>query len=155
MRRPEQRVSQASFAPGLAAALNQLLTVRVIVVRQFFTGLDVLRRPNPDGASDDLTVAVRLTGVIDEAGNVPVHVGVADPLSIDRETPDASLLEVASLALQALFVIDQLTGVVDDSGVFVDWLKGEDAPPVKFRATPHDFGKLPRMIHPATENNRA
>src|ERR1043166_3906797 len=107
--------SQAGLTSRPAAARDQLLTVRVVVVRQLFALPDVPRGADPDRPADDLAVAVRLAAVVDEAREIAADVRVAHPAAVHREAPDASALQVARLAFQALLVIDQLARVVDDA----------------------------------------
>src|SRR5207253_8450819 len=121
-----------------ASTRNQLLAIGVVVVRQLFAGVDITRGADPDRLSDDVAVTIRLTGVVDEAREIAVNIGIAHPAAVDGETPDAPLRQVLRLALQALLVIDQLACVIDDARIFCDWFGGEDAPSVDVRAAPYD-----------------
>ena len=49
---------------------------------------------HPDRLADDLRIAVRLAGVVDEPGDVPADRGVAHVLPIELEAPDVALLQV-------------------------------------------------------------
>jgi hypothetical protein len=120
-------VSQTRFAPGPAATRNRLVALGVVVVGQLFTGLDSPGRANPDRLIDDVDPTVGLAGVIDESRDVAVNVGITAPRAIDTKHPDATFAQVAILAVQALFVRDQLTGVIDDPLVLVDWVDREYA----------------------------
>src|SRR5688572_25364131 len=103
-RRREGR-SQTSRAAGAAVALDDLLAVRVVVVGQLFAGLDVPSGPDPDVLADDLAVAVRPAGVIDEARDVAADHGVAHPAAIHREAPDLAALQVLRFAREAFLVV--------------------------------------------------
>ena len=122
---------QLSFTPRATVALDHLLTVGVVVVGELLTRRDVPARANPDVFPDDLAVAIRLAGVIDEARHVATDGRIADPAAVDGKTPNLAALEVLRLALEALFVIDQLAVVGHDPRVLVDGLEGKNAPSVE------------------------
>src|SRR4051812_47008667 len=86
--------SKHGLAAGPAAAGNRLRAVGQVVVGELFTLLDIPRGANPDRVAVHLGVAVRLAGVIDEAGNVAAHRGIADVEPIELEAPDVPLLQV-------------------------------------------------------------
>src|SRR5688572_23571784 len=100
-RRLESFVSQLAPATGTTPALNRLLSVRVVVVRQLLPRLDVARRADPDDIADDLAVAVRSARVVDEAGDIAADVGIADPSAVHGEAPDLAPRQVPRLALEA------------------------------------------------------
>jgi hypothetical protein len=76
--------------------------------------------------------------VVDEACTVAPNSCVAYPPAIHGKAPDLSSLEVGSLALQTLFVIDQLAFVLNNPRVLVDRFESKDAPAVEFRAASDD-----------------
>ena len=125
--------SQLGLAARAAAARDRLVALGVVVVGQLFARLDVARRADPDRLVDDVDPAVRLARVVDEPRDVAADVGVAAPVAVDPEHPDAALAQVAILAALALLVGDELAGVVDDALVLVDGLDGEDAKAVQLR----------------------
>src|SRR3954470_6111177 len=131
---------QFSCAPRTTSAFDDLFAVGVVVVRQFLTGLDVPPGADPDVLADDLAVAIRLAGVIDEPGDIPTNHRVANPAAIHRKTPDFTALEIPGLALVALLVIDELAFVADDPCVLVDWFESEDAEAVYSGFTTDDAG---------------
>ena len=119
-------------------ALDDALAVGEVVVGQFLARLDIAAGTNPDLFADDLAVAVRLARVVDEAADIAAHHRVPDPPAIDREAPDLTALQVLRLALEALFVINELALVRDDARVFVDGFEGEDSPTVELGPSPDD-----------------
>ena len=133
-----------------ASTRNQLLAIGEVVVGQLFARLDITCGADPDRLrlADDVAVAIRFTGVIDESGKVAADIRIAHPPAIDRETPDAPLFQVPGLAFQALFVIDQLASVIDDACVLGNGFESEDAPAVDFRAAAHDSRKFRFTWHP-------
>src|SRR6188472_3894121 len=85
-----QREARGSKEPGAArttSTLDDLVAIRVVVVGQLFTGLDVPAGANPDVPSDDLAVAVRAARMIDEASDVATDHGVAHPAAVHRKAP--------------------------------------------------------------------
>ena len=140
---------QPCLASRTTATLDHLFAVRVVVVGELFTRLDVAPRADPDRMADDLAVAVGAARVVDEARIVAVRAGIAHPLPIDREAPDLTALQVLRFTLQAFLVVDQFARVIDDPSVLVDWLKCEDAPPVQFRSPPRHARQLrfPRHVN--------
>ena len=121
--------------------MDDLVAIRVVVVGQLFTGLDVPAGANPDVPSDDLAVAVRAARMIDEASDVATDGGVAHPAAVHRKAPDLAALQITRFAFVALFVIDQLTVIGNDPGILVDGVDGKNAPSVELRATPDDTGQ--------------
>jgi hypothetical protein len=70
--------------------------------------------------------------MVDEARDVTADIGVADPAPIHGETPDLPAFQIPRLALQALFMVDQLAIVGDDAPVLVDGFEREYAPTVQW-----------------------
>src|SRR5688572_3889620 len=130
--------SQSGLAIRPAPALDVARSVGHVVVQELFTLPDVPGGDDPDLIADHEGVTVRRAGVIDEARDVAAHGGVANVEAIELETPDVPLPQVPILALQALLVRDLLTIVGDDPFVLVDWLGGEDAPPLDCGFPPFD-----------------
>src|SRR5688572_3913183 len=128
----------------------------MVVVGELLARLDIARGADPDRAADDLRVAVRLAGMIDEARVVAVNIGIAHPSGVDREAPDLAALEVLGFALQAFLVVDQLTGVIDDARVLVDRLEREHAPAMQLRVAPRDTRRprFPRHVRDRIANGR-
>ena len=75
--------------------------------------------------------------MIDEPRDIAADCRVAAPDPIDSVDPDSTLLQIPHFARSAVLVPDQLTCVVDDALVLVDWLGGEHAEPVE-PGTPAD-----------------
>src|SRR5678815_4815425 len=92
--------SQPPRAPRTALALDGQLAVGVVVVGELFARKDVATGADPDVLADDLAVAIRLAGVVDEAGDVAADMRVADPAAVDREAPDFAAFEVLRLAFE-------------------------------------------------------
>ena len=69
------RVDAAPAAWGAAQAGRILFAVEeVVVVGEFFTGLDIAPRDDPDPSPDDVGLAIWLAGMIDKRGHtVAVH----------------------------------------------------------------------------------
>src|SRR5581483_12522661 len=105
---------------------------------QLLTAPDGARGPDPNRAADDVNVAVRMAGVIDEARDVAADARVDHGAVRQLETPDVAVPDVAALAFQALLVGDLLARVVRDPLVFGDRLGRVDAPAVNLRPTPFD-----------------
>src|SRR4029077_1509803 len=111
-RRPAAE-SQEMLTSGTAAALDQPFTVRVVVIGQLLALPDLPGSANPDHPVDDVDVAVRTAGMVDEPGVVAADAGVDHGPVGQLEAPDVAVLDVAPLALQAHLVGDLLAGVVD------------------------------------------
>src|SRR5437867_546128 len=141
---------QPRLAPLSAPARNQLLAIRVVVVGKLLARVDITRRADPDRLADDVAVAVWLARVVDEARQIAIDVRVTHPAAIHREAPDAPLLQVPCLALQALLVINQLACVINDACVLGDGFESEDAPAVDSRAPPRNSWKFGFTCHPQT-----
>ena len=90
--------------------------------------------------------------MVDEAGDVPAHSGIAAPRAVDAEDPDASFGQIPLLACLALAVAYELSGVVHDPGVLGDGLVRKHAVAMHPGPPPHQlwkaFGRLaPRRLH--------
>src|SRR5262249_55196634 len=127
------RRSQQRLASRPAAALDQSVSISVVVVRQLLSPPNGTRRADPDRALDDMNVAVRTAAVIDEAGNVAADARIDDRAVRQLEAPDVSAPDVAALALEALLVGNLLAGVMNDALVLRNRLCRVDAPPLDFR----------------------
>src|SRR4029453_14268975 len=104
-------------AAWTAAAGDHRIAPRVVIVGQLFPRANRAPRADPDHTILDLDPAVRSAGVIDEARDVAADTGVDDPAAVQRETPDAALLQVLPLAREALLMCDLLARIVDDPSV--------------------------------------
>ena len=82
--------SEPGLAAGPAPARDRLLAVGAVVVGQLFALRDVAGGADPDRLPDDLRVAVRLAGVIDEARDVAADRGITDVQAIQLEAPDVA-----------------------------------------------------------------
>src|SRR5262245_30644254 len=135
--------SQLSCAPRAAVALDHLLAIGVVVVGELFAGLDAPPGADPDVVTDDLAVAIRPAGVVDEEGDVAANVRIVKPATVHGEAPDFSALQVLRFTFEALLVRDQLAVIGDDARVLVDRLECEHAPAMKPRSSPHDTRQVP------------
>ena len=73
-----------------APARDRLVPFGVVVVGELFAGLDAAGGADPDRLVHDLHPAVRPARVIDEPRHVAVDVGVAAPVAVHPEHPDAA-----------------------------------------------------------------
>jgi len=133
---------QARCAPRPAPARNQLLAIGVVVVGELLASVDIPRRADPDRLANDVAIAVWFARVVDEARQIAADVCVTHPATIHRVAPDAPLLQIPRLALQAFLMINQLARVVDDAPVFPDWFRGKHAPSVDPGASPRNFREV-------------
>ena len=85
-----------------------------VVVREFFTGLDVADGLDPDAIVFHDRIAIRVAGVIDESCFVAIHRGVDDDVVVDREEIGYVLFDVDfGIALVSFFRRDASRGVFD------------------------------------------
>ena len=134
------------LALGRALALDEPFTVRVVVIGELFALPDLAIRADPDGASVDVDVTVRVAGVIDEARVVAADAGVDHRAIGELEAPDVAVLDVARLSLQTDLVGNLLARVVDDARVLRNRLRRVDAPPLNL-LTPLFNHRLLRLSH--------
>src|SRR5262252_1253906 len=141
------RRSDLVWAAGPAAARDGALADDRVVVGELFAFADVASRANPDRLVHHLEPAVRRARVVDEPRDVAADLRVAAPVPVHAEHPDAALGEVPLLALLALVVAHQLTGVVDDPRVLRDPLGCEDAEAVNRRSPSDDLRQRRFAFH--------
>ena len=76
---PNDSDSESILAARAATALNLLISVRVIVVGEFFTQLHGHTSDDPDFAIDDITVTVRLTRMVNKPRDISIDIRVDHP----------------------------------------------------------------------------
>lgn len=85
--------------------------------------------------------------MIDESGEIAADSRIPTPSPIHAEDPDAALGQIAFLTFLALAIPNELTGIVDDSGVLLDGLEGEHTIAMNFRASTTNTGQLAEGLH--------
>src|SRR5207237_7780573 len=94
--REGRRPSQKRLAAWTAAAFDEPLAVRVVVVGELLASADPARGANPDRAVDDVDVAVRPAGMVDEPRVVAADAGVDHRAVGQLEAPDVAAPDVAA-----------------------------------------------------------
>ena len=125
-------LSQQGLASRTAAALDEPFPVGVVVVSQLFAATDCFRGTYPDRAVNNVNVAVRPARVIDESCDVAADAGVDDAAVGQLETPDVSLTNIPTLALETLMIRNSLARVVHDPCVLRDWSGRVHSPALDF-----------------------
>ena len=101
--------------------LSQLVAV---IVGQLLPCPDIPTGDNPDGAARLLHVTVRVTGMVDVAGLVPVCLCVNVIALIERKDIDIPFCQ----AFVAFCFGDLLACVLDDASALFDGLGGKESP---------------------------
>src|SRR5262249_49670990 len=121
---------QQPLAAGTATAFDQAVTIRVVVVGQFFTAANRSRRADPDHALLDVDVAVGPARVVDVARDVAADARVDHRSVGELETPDMPVADIPALSLEAFLIRDFLASVMDDPFVLRNAGCGKHAPAV-------------------------
>lgn len=106
--------------------------VEAVIEAQFGPFRDVPGGDEPDGAADDLSLAIWFAGVVDEAGIVPWDVAVDVVFFVEDEDIDRSLaadgaaFDLGVAAADGFCLGDLVAFVVDDAGALGDIAGGED-----------------------------
>src|SRR5262249_195814 len=132
------RRSQQRLAARPAAALDEALAVRVVVVGQLLAFTNRSCRAYPDDAVLDVDITVRPARMIDIARVVPAYSPIAGGAVREFEAPDVTAPNVAALAFETLLVRDLLARVVDDACVLGNGRRRVDAPALDLRFPPFD-----------------
>jgi hypothetical protein len=77
--------------------------------------------------------------VIDESRDVAANVRVTHPAAVHREAPDFAAFQVLRFAFETFSMINQLAGIVDNTGVLGDRFPREHAPPMELRTATDEF----------------
>ena len=141
--------SQQRLASRPAAAHDQPLAVRIVVIRQLLTPSYRPGSPDPDSPLADLDVAVRVAGVIDEPRDVAADPRVDDRAVGQLETPDVVVPDVTAFTLEAFTIRDFFAGVIDDARVLRDRARCVDTPSMDSGFPLHDHRLLPYTDSPA------
>src|SRR5256885_9308776 len=98
----------------LSGVLVQIFVL--VIVRQLRTLRNALDRFDPDMSALDERIAIRITGVIDEACVVSIERGVDDPFAVQREQKGVmTLVPLIRISAIGLGIADLLADVLDDA----------------------------------------
>ena len=126
-------VTHAALGAAAAGMIVPGVHVEAVVVRQLLACLDVAQRVDPDATTDDVGVAVRITGVVDVARRV-APLGTVDVITlVQREDIDGGTAGLFGLFHQRIATAcglglgDFFTHILNDWRVVGNVATGEDA----------------------------
>ena len=126
-------ITTAVFGAAEAGMILPGFEVEAVIESEFGSFRDVLGGDEPDGATDDLGLTIRLAGVVDEPGIVPRDVAVDVVFFIEDEDIDRALaadsaaFDLGVAPADGFRLGDLVALVVDDAGAFGDIAGREDA----------------------------